>query len=556
MTAPSTACTSSTDIAVLGAPSNRWIPGLLLSVLASLLTHGWIAAFDYSASTFSDSLDYLMMADFYRAALYGGSLEDAASFYRSTRFPPLFPMLLGVFGGDSEHQHAASIVSNLIAVLACLLVWVWSHRTSASTVVATLITVSTVLLPAWFTLNLTPVSEPLGLLLATSAFILLGTQAINARRVFVAALLVGIAPLARTALLPLVIAFAIWLFVVRPVSMRSLVAALVVSWAPYASWSVYRSLIGSTQYTHYLSPKAYADAGIALPQALWEQPLRLVDALVAGWNPWDGGGWILALGWVLLLLAALGCIARMRRMQLDAWFLAGYIALILIWPYPKEFTRFLVAVYPCILLCAATGVQMLVTGPKQPVDASRSTTLAVGMMMGLALSATVPTLMRYAHRATLPVADELLGDKREFEFFNHPTDLDALAAAEITGRSRLLLIDARQLVPEDACIYGVLPQFTRLYSDRTVRPYPLDLYTERGHADEKLSRCDFFVIGSWQFTLYDLPSFYPAEEFGGWTQPLLASEMEIEGRSHLVAALFRRNVPAEAPAPESASEPP
>lgn len=529
---------SSAIVPPSAAPRDWWWLGL--ATLVAVAVHGWIAAYDYHASAFSDSLDYLLMADFYRSAIAGHSLEDASSFYRDTRFPPLFPFLLGLFGGGSEHQHVASIVSNTVAVAAGCLVWFWARRELHSPVIASAIAIATVLLPAWFTLNLTPVSEPLGLLLMMGSFMLLGSAKPTARRVLVASLLVGITPLARTALLPLVAAFLLWLVLVRPLPWRSALAPAALAVTPIAAWSVYRSAIGSTQYVHYLSAETYERASIAWPQAIWEQPLRFVHAFVDGWAPVDPQAWQLVAGWLVLVLAFVGCVVRMRRMHLDAWFLAGYVALILIWPYPDAFTRFISAVYPCVLLCAVSAVRSMAGN-----SASNAFRFLPAVVLGTAFVATLPAVTRYAHRATLPVDNELLGDKREFEFFNHPTDRDARAAAEITGRSRLLLEEARRFIPEGKCIYGVLPQFTNLYSQRPTFSYPLDLYRQPGDANTRLQRCDYFVVGSWQFSLYDVPSFYPVEKFEGWTRLLLASEMQLDGKSHLVAALFQR-IPSDA----------
>ena len=60
---------------------------------------------------------------------------------------------------------------------------------------------------------------------------------------------------------------------------------------------------------------------------------------------------------LLLLLVAIGAWALSRRAPVTAWFLAIYLAIVVVWPYTPW--RFLWAVWPLVLLCAAAGASRL-----------------------------------------------------------------------------------------------------------------------------------------------------------------------------------------------------
>ncbi len=60
---------------------------------------------------------------------------------------------------------------------------------------------------------------------------------------------------------------------------------------------------------------------------------------------------------ILLVLVAVGAWALSRRAPVTAWFLAAYLAIVVVWPYTPW--RFLWAVWPLVLLCAAAGAWWL-----------------------------------------------------------------------------------------------------------------------------------------------------------------------------------------------------
>jgi hypothetical protein len=513
---------------------NADFAGFAAVLIVAAAIHGWIAAYDYSVTTFTDSMDYLFMADYYRYVFYGDIVDHAVHYYRVTRFPPLFPLILGAFGAGSENTQLATVVSSGIAVLAALSVFGWVRIEFDSPWTAALIALATVLFPYYFLISLSPVSEPLGLLLTATAFALLaGAGKPPGTRLLAAALIVGIAPIARTALIPACLAFVIWLWILRPAPRLRLLLLSGLSLLPIAAWTAYRGTMPADNYASYLTAAQFAEAGMSWPASLWRQPAQLLASFRAAWGdvpnplmPFSAAA--------IAFLAMTGTLIRIRQNRLDAWFLSGYVALILIWPFPHELSRFVAAVFPFLLVSALTAARFF-------CDRLRLHRAFAGfLLVSLTVSAGLPTVLRYAHRASLPVAQELLGEKREPVFFDTPTDDAALLSIETYARGRLLLVQSAGHIPEGECMYALPYQLGMLYSERLVLPYPRNLDADSPQTRSRLAACDYFYIGAFSAAQGGIPPYYPLGALGPWTEPILISKVSFKGKEGVAAILLRR----------------
>ncbi len=523
-------------------PQNHFA-GLGAVLAVGLVAYGWIAAWDRTTFSFTDSLEYLALADHFAALLRGEDATATRPEFLWSRFPPLYPLLLALFGGGSADPLAAARLSCAFAVGAAAATWWWVGRERGSPVAAAVLGLGLLLLPHYFLRNLTPISEPLALLLVTVLCGLLAVPSPGQRRLLVAAVIVGMLPLVRSAFLPICIAFPIWLALRRPLPWRSLLLPLAVAWSPLLLWTAYRRAIGAQQYTSALNAERYAEAGIELPSALWLQPWRLLESASMLWS--DGGGpFALSVAILVMGLAGVGCVLRLREARLDAWFLAGYIALVLVWPYPLEGPRFLMAVYPLLLVSALSAVDVLAR--HRPAPLRRLPLAAVLLALPIALLST-PTLLHYLHRASLPVPAPLLGDKREPAFFLAASDAEAHLLADSFGRTRLLLAQAKARLPADACIYATVEPLIPAFAGRRGERYPVDLGEDPVGASARLTACDWFLVSGWQTNTHALGPLYPSRALQGWTDVVLASNLSHEGRRMTAVALLRRRGPGPEP---------
>jgi len=501
----------------------------------AILVHGWIALNDKTTFTFSDSVDYMFMADFYRGMIYGGDVDSTRAFYRITRFPPLFPALLGALGGGSEQQHLAAVISNLIAVGGVFAVWLWVKRDFESAATASAVAIAIALYPAHFLLNLSPVSEPLAILLICCVFALLLRPRLTVGRLLLISFVVGIAPLARGALLPLPIAFVLWLVISGRFSWRQMVSPAIISFTPFLLWTIYRYLLGSEQYSAHLNAEQFSSSSVVWPDAIWTQPIALFKSFESSWISSNDSIAVVLCTAAICMTAIAGCCIRVYRNCIDAWFLVGYIILILVWPFPGELSRFLVVAYPVMLVSSITFLDAVQS------RLFRFTRPYLRLVIFAAIGfASAPVIALFLHRATLPIDTELLGDKLEPPFFLAASDADALLNAEHFGRARYLLKQASERIPAEGCLYATPPQVATLYSGRVALTYPLDLGKDSEAASRRLLLCDFYFIATWSAPEYGLERYYPIDVLKGWAKPVLVSRIGDGADGSVSAALFQR----------------
>lgn len=514
----------------------------LLILCVGIPIYGWIAAYDFSTLAFQDSIEYLAMADFYRSMFGGAADAHAIAYYRSTRLPPVYPLLLAAVGAGTLNSHAATLLTAATSILAALAFWWWLRRERGRDVVATLIPIALLLYPAFFLVNLQPVSEPLSMVVLGCVLALL-CRDVSPSRLLIAGLLIGLAPLIRTAMLPLVVAFGIWMLIVRPGDRRTRLLAFAAATLPIAVWMAHRAAIGSQSYAGALTASALVSQLGSWPDLLWLQPMRWFQSVVGNWGP-PVPAYAAALTAILLLVAVVGWWLRLRRNAIDAWFLPGYVLMILIWPYPYELGRFMVVVYPLILVCCVTALE---TFPA-PSASQAPRHGRYALLWTLLVLVSLPAGLQFLQRAMLPVDDALLGDKRERPFFRATTDERALMSAEVLLRTRFLAEEAANHIPADECAYSVHPVMQRVYGRIRTLHYPLDLANVAPEvASERLRACDWYFLAGFDVAEPPLPSLYPYKALLGWTDAVLYSRIE-HAKGVTPAGILLRRKTAAAPA--------
>lgn len=512
--------------------------GLLMVLALGLFLHGWIVLVPNAVMGFTDALDYLLLADAIRAGLYGHDAHpQVIALFAATRYPPVYPLLLGLLGGSTEHQHTAMIVSNGFAILGALAVWSWA-RQEFGNLSATIIAAGLLVYPIHFVLNFHTVSEPLSMAVVALAMLLVSRQPARPALLFAGFCLVALAPLVRAANIPLLPAAMIALWIAkalpaRPLLMLGLAAAL-----PTVVWFFIRPMFGAEAYTSSFDPQFMLDRVGGWPDALWMQPWRLFTAFVANWGS-PGSALAFLLGVAIALLGLAGAIDRAKKGHVDAWFLAGYLGLLSVWPYPAEFQRLLVPAYPFILGCAIHGLGIWLARPHATHTATTSRRAGPWLIAGAILVVQAPVMLRFAHRAEMQVDPELVVDKRRVEYFIALKDEDALRQMEKFARVRGVVDATGQALPDGACVYAADPRLLLTRTRVRALSYPPGITTAQ-EARNLLTECDYFFVWSFGMRELGLPPDYPLAQLDGWTEPVLVSNQLIDERMTMAAALFKR----------------
>lgn len=512
------------------------LPWLAALIMVGLVVYGWISWHASAVMGFTDALDYLLIADYFQGLLHGHAEEFAASYYQSTRFPPLYPLLLGALGAGSKAQSLAILVTNVTTILSAIAVWFWA-RPGLGVRYATVIAAFLILNPVYFLLNLHSVSEPLSILVLYLA-LLAGTSPItNGKRLFLTAALVGACPLIRTAMTPLVIAFFVFAAKNRNQFSRStLLGSCAVSSLPLIGWLTYRHSLGAESYLESFDLEfALAQTG-GWPDALWNQPTQLFFALV---DSWGSPGSLLPFVATILLaaLAASQIPRRLIGLNMDAWFLAGYLCLLLIWPYPDEFQRLWLPAYPILFYYALGTVEKIDSKLSQRLNSTHAARPASIGLVALLVLSLVPTAFHYVGRTMLHIDPELRADQRHPMFFTAETNSDAVRSAEQHLRVRLMATQLPSLLPPDACIYASDPRLLRVQAGVDARSYPVGVESP-ADAATKLHDCNYYFVSSFGMRALGIPPLYPKQALEGWAQPELISIQETATGPVIAAAVF------------------
>jgi hypothetical protein len=505
-------------------------------------------------------MDYLILADFYRGPPEGSEGELLHLLYAQSRFPPLFPLLLAAVDAGGAAQHRAALLSCGIALLAVFASGWWVWREYRSPAAALTVVVALTLYPAYFLVNLYPVTEPLMMVLLALVFGVLAHDQGGPSSRLLAAALAGLLPLVRMAALPIIPVLIAWLLIHHRQHRRELGLLAAVALLPALAWQAYRTLLGAEMYTEHLSVAKILQQLGGWPDLLWLQAGRFWAAALENYRG-DSGPLQHALLAVLTALAMSGWLRALRRRAAHAGFLALYLATIYIWPFPAEIGRLLVVVYPFAIAYACdagmAATRRLMAMPAVPAQAA--SLVAVTLLLAALSGATV---VRFVERATLPVPASLREDQREALYFIADTHGNALRIAHDFAAIRGLVAELHALVPRGNCVFMTPPQLVMLNARIPALDYPPGL-ADPEHGRQSLASCDYFILSAIASRQASYPPFYPWQALQGWTETVAMRDVSLDGRTSLAVELLKRSVspaPAgeadgSAPAPSSVASP-
>jgi hypothetical protein len=446
-----------------------------------------------------------------------------------SQFPPLYPALLAATGGatDLRLAHAITTVCLLAAFAACyasLLAMGLPRGLALAT------TALFAVMPGTIQLALQLKSEGLYLALTLAALTLLSRASATRQPAayWTAAGLVAAALLTRSAGLALLPALVLVLLRDRP---RAWYGMLALSLLPFGAWTLLR------QPDH-----SYGDALLAYAQApaaaIARQLAENLEALA-----WGLGANVLQtrpLLWVVVpvaLVSAAVLVWRFCRWYVDAWYIAAYLALIVLWPYPSEAQRFGWVVMPWLLgyavLAADRGAARFSNRPGVVQSAIRWSGPAVLALL-IAPSFLIAA-QRRAHAATqetpaLAQLPEWYGADPVAARAEALLHLDMARAMQELGRQ----------VPEGECVISIKPATVTFYSGRESFVPPFDDVDDGAfRAGLDAARCRYvLLLAATQPPQYPEP-YYPKERLGERLEIVEVRTPSRDDSRRVVAALGR-----------------
>jgi hypothetical protein len=432
------------------------------------------------ASVYDDSVSYLVMAQ----ALDPWSRPDAAvaAAFPFQSFPPAFPLALAIVGGAHDWHVAHAFVALCFAASVYLSGLLARDATgSGVTAVATALTVA--LLPgAWIHVKGILSEFPY---LAVSLAALAWHRRVDARGNGRATLawaglgaLLAAALLTRSIGVALVAAIALaealrWRRERDRARLRGAALAIAIPLACAALWYALRPAVPAGDNYLNVSSGVLRDALEKGPAWVLGLVLGNVAAIAHAWlhallifwtGPLQPRVIIAALVGVL---AIVGTVHRLLRREADAFYIAGFVAVLLVWPFPEHMYRLVLPLVPLLLVAAWWSFDGLVRRAARGPGAARHARFAACAAF-LPLAACVPAVLFYvAARAGMP--EEPVGPYRRAdiaEFYRIPAGPYASAVAEREVRTFADMDRIRATTPAQARVMWYLPDYVALLAGR------------------------------------------------------------------------------------------
>ena len=311
--------------------------------LLSAVFYTWLSVRDGYIGNITDSGVYLTIADYlspYRPAPH----DLGVSMFHDFAFPPLYPLLLALMGGGSDHPVASYVATSCMSAGAVCAVYLWLRTQRLLLAEALGITLIFALSPATMLTAISIQSEPLYVAVVFAGFALWRV-------------LIGMSALVRMVGITGIAALLIHWLSDGTRSRRLTIPILAL--VPITAWTLVKTFNGmepsyfdSVERDSLPATIAYVadQLAINLP-AIWLGLVRGFDLIGAPHASYAVG--------LLSLLFFIGWILRARRFEIESLYLAFYLALIVVWPFPDHMRRFLQVLLPIFLLYSYVGTHFL-----------------------------------------------------------------------------------------------------------------------------------------------------------------------------------------------------
>jgi 4-amino-4-deoxy-L-arabinose transferase-like glycosyltransferase len=408
----------------------------------------------------TDNSIYLLTAKHFSP--WSPSSDIARHFAQHSQYPPLYPIILGLFGGG-ESMLAAHLITTLSLLLSFLILRKWLLTFGLSRLTANTAVLLFALLPGTVKLSMFILSENqylLFTLLALTATALYEKSCRN-RYLFIAAFMIIGATLTRTVGITLIAAFVLYLVHRRP---RRAILLGILAASPVLILLLLKISGTADQGTGYLE---------AFVTHYRENPVSQLAAQVTVesnglWKGWLANFEPAALSFLFtffIIICLLGLVIGLYQQRLDSYYLFFYFIIILVWPYPAEAKRLIYAIMPILF-----GQGILLMHHLSSLITVRRLVQPAAIFLSVLLLVSLPGTVFMAGRFIQPVSSDLINFKRNKYFYlpNHNT------AIWQTRNAKVLVEDLRSLdsrLPTDAIIYGTNPPFISYHSNRqSLRP--------------------------------------------------------------------------------------
>jgi len=431
----------------------------LLKVIVVVIS-GVIAAVYYCWSGSSiianfggDNATYLLTANYFSP--YSPASEVSRYFAFKSQYPPIYPLILALFGGG-ESILVAHIITTTSLLIAMVALYCWCVVSGLAKHVAFLIVCTFALLPGTLNQALMILSENTYLLFTLFALVSVSLFEKNMDKqwLWMTVGFIAAASLTRSAGISLISAFIIYVFL-KKLEEKTLLS--IGSVLPMLIWE----LISGIQEKDYLA---------ALFNIYDEKPFQLFTEQILNQGTYLWKGWFLNITDNIVHLGILSAVGilffigaanRLRLIKLDGIYVFCYIGMILLWPYPAEIIRFTYVIIPVLMVQA---LYLLASIPSSLVKLRMRKYFPI-IFLTLIIIVIIPSIYQKYSRFTFLLPENIKPYKyTEIWYDNDPnTAIEGIYATRIIIES---LKNIGQIIPKNECIIGIKPSIIGLYTNR------------------------------------------------------------------------------------------
>jgi hypothetical protein len=503
----------------------------LIFIIVISIFYLYISSQNSIVGLVADDAMYLLMADYFSP--YYSSLSQSSSFImEASKFPPLYPMLLAIFGASSENILIAHVLTTSCFIGAVIMYIFWIGKDQKNKSIGLYLALILICLPASFLMNIDLWSEHLYLLFTMCALFFIEKANINTKYWLIAALFIGFLPIVRLVGITFVCAFFIYLHM-HKVHYRY--RYILVSIFPFLIWKASAmNFILPVTYGSIVAKFYQHDIWLIIENLFFVQLQNLWD----GWhecfdvqkNIWSG-----VISAVVLMMALPTWFLRIINKKIDSLYLLFYLMLIWLWPAPDHDMRFMFVIFPILLYYSYLSLSFLFT----KYSMGNIEGLIKYMSMFIILATFLPTNL-YAINRLFSQDLSTLEPYKNTRYWMTTSSSGSVAenSTNIINQMFQSYIFAGQIIPKDKCVYTVHPEQFMFYSRKLAFPLPLPEDVKNNNITQYLGQCEYIHVLNTSTHPY-FPGGYPTDLLGDNFDYLMMMRMSEEPDSPIVATLIQ-----------------
>jgi hypothetical protein len=482
-------------------PVSAFIVFVAIGIFFYSLTYG-----DKNVGYLSDDAIYLLMAEIFSPWKHSTSL--LFQYLRAdNHFPPLYPVMLGLFGADSHSPVLASVITTAFLTIAVVVYGVWIYMESDRRTLAVALPVLFALLPGTIIFTQGLWSEFLFMCFFYGALALVSDKTLTGSHWLACSLFFAVTALTRAVGISLIAAFCLYLVLKRP---RHYILYMLVAALPFLYWAFFIN-IHATDHGYFGMLLNSFTSGQVHAAGLFHNIIAKLVGIYDGWL-WQfliydihgGAGVVTHISLAILLVIALSGLGhRLIHGRLDALCLVFYGITVLLWPFSdlNFVSRFVFPVTPLMLYYVFYAIGLI----RDNAWYRKAITLVVSVSIIFSIWPSTSYLFNRAYAAIPPQLAPYRHDRAWF----YSKDLDsAIASAKGSRDIFHALNKVATMVPSNECIFSFHTGLVILYTHRMSGVYPLPSASDEEFAYGTRG-CRWMVALPLTSINNNFPKFYP-----------------------------------------------